>query len=577
MLKNKMIKTIYCDEGFTLVEILVSLVILLLIITATFPLLSMATKITYENRAKLIASELAKQELERIMSLITATNYISEADDAPLQTGIFEYYFQDDGTPYLDASGNFSTTHDPNSRFAQYKARKIVGWVDDPADGLHPDDILPFDYKFLTVEITSPSAFSGTVSKKADFKAFIAREGAISPLTGIIVKVVRGWTDENGKRIPIEGVTVNLNGIDSSPNVSAQTNQDGEALIPFIFPDEKTKYSYDIELDYPAMMPRPGQISTADALPNTASRIQMEMEYPATINVHLEPALNAADVTLEGTEESLTKTLAAGKTSVSFDNLWPTGTNLDNPLESCDGSNYSIKIAPRLIYQLSLGEEEGQWNEEKFDYHLPSIDEDDNNSSVKNLWLYHKDINNSETTWQASKTNYDEDVLYHNDENGHRIATTNMIDLSRYKAQNGAAITDLKANFSSGILGYPQIQATSPYAVVQMGKNSAKIDSDIGWEPFLLISRKNNKNVLQDAAGNTVATEVNSAINNPTNIAFPNNFSYLSQPFFLRFNSNPLWNNFSFTWSKLDIFCAYEKSGIDFEEPGARLELYINK
>ncbi|MCK9314450.1 MAG: prepilin-type N-terminal cleavage/methylation domain-containing protein, partial [Methanocorpusculum sp.] len=242
-----------CENGFTLVEILVALVILLLIVTACFPLFTLATKTTHENRARMTANELAKRELERTLAQVTPSNYVSEDDDpniAPLKTGISATY-------YFDDNGKRIATRDPNSRFARFEARKIVEWVDDPADGVHPTDKNPFDYKVLIIEVSCPSQFTGNVVKQADFKTFVAREGTASPIVGVIVEVVRGWTDDAGHRIPVEDVTVTLDG--SGPSHMAMTNSYGQALIPITFPDDSTVYTYEIKTERLGMIPRPDQ------------------------------------------------------------------------------------------------------------------------------------------------------------------------------------------------------------------------------------------------------------------------------------------------------------------------------
>ena len=75
------------ETGFTLVEILAALVILLLIATACFPLFTLASKTTHENKARMIAAELAKRQLERTLAQVTTNNYGNEGTDpdtAPL-------------------------------------------------------------------------------------------------------------------------------------------------------------------------------------------------------------------------------------------------------------------------------------------------------------------------------------------------------------------------------------------------------------------------------------------------------------------------------------------------------------
>lgn len=570
------------NAGFTLVEILIALVLLLLIITACFPLLSLAAKITNETRTRLIASELAKREMERTLALVTADNYIGEAEGAPLKTGISElYYFADDGTPIAD--------RDPNSRFAKFEARKIVGWIDDPADNVHPDDNTPFDYKVLTIEVFCPSLFTGAVSRKADFKTFVAREGATSALTGVIVEVVRGWTDENGKRVPVEGVTVNLEGYGFSPDALAQTNRDGVAMIPLVFVNDSDVYSYNIQLEYPGMIPRPGQNSTTEARPYTTSYIQMEMENPASLKVLFAPAQNKCTVTLKGIgmdPEGTKKTIFEGDTSLTFSNLWPAGSDPANPLRACDGGTYNLKVDSMLIYSLALDSGEGQVGPEKFELHGISNEE-------KNLWMYHVDLDGNGPAWRAAAANYAPGIVFFDDENKHRMATlapdeadNDLINLALYKPVSPGVTASLSGSIKLELSGYSSLP--DDFSLLYLGKKEAKIDEAEGWETFLKIaSDADGKRVLLDHDNKVVIfEEEDDKLKNPEGISFPTPMPpaspslFFDEPFRLRFDSRldsdpPPPEPFVFLWRSLVIKCAYEKE-ISFTQPGHNVLLRIS-
>ena len=250
------------ENGFTLVEILVTLVILLLVVTSCLPLFTMAARVTYENKARMTATQIAKQELERTLAQTIANNYNNRKRHRPRRCPLKN---RGDRTLCSHASRWY-----PDPTLSNYQIRKIVSWIDDPDDGQHPSDTLPFDYKQLIIEVTCPSIFTGAVTKHADFKTFVAKEGSSSPITGIVVEVVRGWTDDNGKRIPVEGATVTLEGNTSSK--TAVTNEAGQAMFPMTFPNDNTVYSYQVECECSGMILRPDMQAVAvEARPYTTS------------------------------------------------------------------------------------------------------------------------------------------------------------------------------------------------------------------------------------------------------------------------------------------------------------------
>ena len=163
-------------------------------------------------------------------------------------------------------------------------------WIDDPADGLHPDDTLPFDYKQLTVEVSSPSVFTGRVTRHADFKSFLAREGAPSAVAGLIVNVVRGWRDDDGIAIPVEGAFVTItSGLDTD---STLTNEFGQAMFPVSFLNEAVNsrtYTVEVEGSGLMMHPNPSHHNTVNVTRFSTNCIDIEMEEPGSITVQVSP------------------------------------------------------------------------------------------------------------------------------------------------------------------------------------------------------------------------------------------------------------------------------------------------
>lgn len=582
----------HSESGFTLVEILIALVILLLIVTACFPLFTMATKTTHENRARLTANELAKRELERILAQVTPSNYVSEDADpniAPLKTGISATY-------YFDNNGNPIDTRDPNSRFARFEARKIVEWIDDPDDGVHPADKSPFDYKVLIIEVSSPSLFTGKVNKQADFKTFVAREGTASPITGVIVEVVRGWTDDAGKRIPLEGVQVSLTDpAGPSPSHTAMTNADGQALIPMTFPDDSTVYSYAVQTEYSGMIMRPDQKAntSVEARPYTTKYVQVEMEEPATLTLSFAPSKKDVEIALDGGPTKggiIKKTLAAGQGSITFTDLWPAGA--DPSGRACDGGPYSLDI-PALIAYSNLPA-----TGLKHPLDVPADPDDPDDHAVLNLWNYIDVYDNNDgildaydTTpaWVASDDHLAAGEAINSAEK-HRLTflkpdsnEPEIIVLKPFEPILAGVTARLTASFTEFALS-EYTSLADGFPLVYLGKEDAELDSDDSayWTPYIKIGTVSGKRALLDEEDNTLKEETDdhkimihsSDLNHP-DIEVELKGDYFLEPFKMRFDSSRDIGSFYFR--PINIYCKYNDiPSIDFTSPGHHLNLQIS-
>lgn len=558
-MKLRMLTSADTENGFTLVEILVALVILLLVVTSCLPLFTMAARVTYENKARMTATQIAKQELERTLAQTNANNYNNENDTdpggAPLKTGVTGPYAPTlpDGTP------------DPT--LSNYQIRKIVSWIDDPDDGQHPSDTLPFDYKQLIIEVTCPSIFTGAVTKHADFKTFVAKEGSSSPITGIVVEVVRGWTDDNGKRIPVEGATVTLEGNTSSK--TAVTNEAGQAMFPMTFPNDNTVYSYQVECECSGMILRPDMQAVAvEARPYTTSFVQIEMEYPATLSLSFAPSLKDTAVTLDGhtTMGSTTKVLKAGDTVLTFSDLWPAGTDPDNPAKECSGGTYSLSIGSMSIHRTDISTADAG----SYLYHQISTEEQ------KNLWKLHADYNGS-PAWVADDANYPSGTTFFTS-GAHRLAFPAAIDLSSFRPAISTVQATLSLAFSSSespfsISGYNSLP--DGFSLLYLGDEDADLSTDDGWNSLIQIQTDttSNSRILADANSNPLAVDINGELANPQEIDIDS--EYFNNPFFIRFDSDPSIDRFYFR--DIEILCRYSFNGsIQFSGPNDTLQLKIS-
>lgn len=299
----------HSESGFTLVEIMVALVIVLLIVTACYPLFTMATKTTHENRMRMIAGELAKQEIERTLAAVTASNYGSEDPSAPLPTiGINDF---------IDIAGH-----------PGYKIKKTVEWVDDPDDGLYPVDKFPFDYKQLIIEVSYPSLFGGSVTRKTNFKTFIAREGTALAINGIVVKVVE-LLDAVPPEDEVMAAAVTITNLDTGDRDFATTNADGLAYFKVDIPAGVNKYNYEVSVEASGLMmePLPAHVNRVEVEPDITTDITIAMAKPCRINANFVSPVYEGKLQVigEGYDEIITVAAADSATKItrSFENLWP--------------------------------------------------------------------------------------------------------------------------------------------------------------------------------------------------------------------------------------------------------------
>jgi prepilin-type N-terminal cleavage/methylation domain-containing protein len=292
-------------QGFTLVEILVSLTILVIFAMAVVPLFVFVAQATRDNKARSIAAGLAASEIERILEQANAVDYSS------LEVGARER---------TETLGGI-----------QYVIHTSIEWVDDPKDGLYPDDAVPFDYKRVRVSVSAPSAFSGEVTKLGNLETLLAREGGEDPYSGILVQVTRGWNGD-----PVENALVTITP-ETGVNITGWTNERGQALFDITLPQGVDSENYNIKVSGShtsigriIMHPEyaeSGRNVTVDRY--STKVVTMEVEKPSQIELSFNSRHLGGKVILR--HESLLPIgglqgdIAPGATSIIFEDLWPVG------------------------------------------------------------------------------------------------------------------------------------------------------------------------------------------------------------------------------------------------------------
>ena len=209
MFKKNNIKLNYKLEshGFTILEVVFVLVILSLSTLTIFSLFNLTLKMTWENKARIGATQLANKKLEIARNL--------PYDDVGTVGGI--------------VSGNIPETEIVTLNNIDYTVYTNVVYVDDPFDGTFesdPIDNLTNDYKMVSVKVSWDSEFS---TSPVEFYTNIAPKGVESDLGGgtLVIKVF------NASGLAVDNANIHIYSDVVSPTVDMNTysNAQGQLVL----------------------------------------------------------------------------------------------------------------------------------------------------------------------------------------------------------------------------------------------------------------------------------------------------------------------------------------------------------
>jgi type II secretory pathway pseudopilin PulG len=248
------------EAGFTLVETLMAVSLIVIVLTSIMPLYIGLTRYVTSNRQKAEASALAAQEMERIRGAVYAD--VGVAGSNP--SGIF--------TPDRDETG-------PNG--GRFHIAVRIWWVDDPMDGTAATgaDQLPNDYKQARVTVTKP----GNTETLAQLTSNIARESEEPPSIGGNV-IVKTFLADGVTAVP--DVRVNITTGPSSP-LTNWTNDEGVSLFAELTPSV-TSGDYSISVEKTGFVVRIDQeIQTTTVALGQTRTVTFIIDQPGQLTVRL--------------------------------------------------------------------------------------------------------------------------------------------------------------------------------------------------------------------------------------------------------------------------------------------------
>ncbi len=238
-IKHKIFQHKLTPHGFTILEVLFVLLILSLSTLTIFSLFNLTLKMTWENKARIGATQLANKKLEIARNLP----------------------YDDVGTVGGVVSGSIPETEIVTLNNIDYTIYTNVVYIDDSFDGTFesdPVDTLTNDYKMVSVKVSWDSDFS---TSPVIFYTNIAPKGVETDLGGgtLVIKVF------NASGSPVDAADIHIYSDKVTPNVDMNTysNAQGQLVLPGVLAADtayeitvtKTGYStaqtYDTTVDLP--------------------------------------------------------------------------------------------------------------------------------------------------------------------------------------------------------------------------------------------------------------------------------------------------------------------------------------
>ncbi|MHB8860445.1 MAG: hypothetical protein ACYC48_01780 [Minisyncoccota bacterium] len=191
-------------RGFSLVDVIVGIALLLVMFLSLFSILRASLMLSALTKAQAAAVELANVQMEYLRGL---------SYDAIGTVG---------GIP----AGNVPQYTTVVENDMSYTTYTFINFVDDPADGLYPNDTIPNDYKRARVSV---SYTIGGQTKSVSLESNFAPPGIESSAGGGTLSI--GVVDAAGN--PVSDATVTIKNYLTNPtvDVTAFTTIDGQVLL----------------------------------------------------------------------------------------------------------------------------------------------------------------------------------------------------------------------------------------------------------------------------------------------------------------------------------------------------------
>lgn len=194
-------------HGQVLIEVLISLAIFTILAHALLTLVTTTYSINTFNRSRIAARHLAQEQIEIIRNMP----------------------YSEIGTVGGIPSGDISQVQSVSVNGLRYNIKTTIVYIDDAFDDIAPSDLLPTDYKRVSIEISWEGMES---SNKNPIKMItdVSPNGIETTVTGGTLSIY--VFDANAKPVPQADVTIISNGTSPLVNMTIKTSDNGRIILP---------------------------------------------------------------------------------------------------------------------------------------------------------------------------------------------------------------------------------------------------------------------------------------------------------------------------------------------------------
>ncbi|MBA3047427.1 prepilin-type N-terminal cleavage/methylation domain-containing protein [Candidatus Falkowbacteria bacterium] len=194
--------------GFSLIEVLVSSVIIAILTLSIFNLIIYSLKVTGDNKLRMAAATIANQKMEYVRSL--PYNNVGTTSGIPF--------------------GIIPVNETVNVNNGVFFVNTLVEYEDDPFDGIEdgmPDDLLPTDYKEVRIRVSWNGPFG---FKNVSVFTKIAPRGMETNAGGGTLSIL--VFDASGMPVATSSAHIENNLLNPAINFDIETNSDGKISLP---------------------------------------------------------------------------------------------------------------------------------------------------------------------------------------------------------------------------------------------------------------------------------------------------------------------------------------------------------
>lgn len=190
-------------RGFSLIETLVGVSLMLLIFVSIFGMIQLGMRLVAQSKSRVIATALANQKIELVRNL--------SYDKVGTIGGI--------------PNGSILETEILIRNKITYTVKTTIAYVDDPFDNTFPNDPLAWDYKRVKVKVFWPDGGGGEIFLQTD----VAPKGIETTGGGGILSVL--VFDANGQPVPQADIHIENSSVLPAIDANYQSDNQGRLFL----------------------------------------------------------------------------------------------------------------------------------------------------------------------------------------------------------------------------------------------------------------------------------------------------------------------------------------------------------